>query len=336
MQRTGPGRIILFRDRLTPEAASVKGRDLALLVALGAMWGSSFLFIKVAVGEVSPAFVVAARLCFSVLTLLAALPLLGRFAVGRTTGAIPQVAGLWRPLLLLGLFNAALPFLLIAWGTQYLPSGTAAILNSTVPLFTALLALALPFSAGERLGLLGAAGLLLGIVGVGVLVGGFGGLAGGHPGTRPEALAGAGAVLVGSVSYAVGGLYAKSSMKDVPVAVSAVGQSAGGLVLVLPLAAFALPAGLPSLQTLGALAGLGVIGTGFSLLLYFRLIANVGPTRTSTVTYLVPVWALLYGALLLEEGITARSVLGLVLILAGVAGVSGIFRIPHKKPPPAP
>lgn len=332
MQRTGPGRIILFRDRLTPEAASVKGRDLALLVALGAMWGSSFLFIKVAVGEVSPAFVVAARLFFSVLTLLAALPLLGRFAVGRTTGAIPQVAGLWRPLLLLGLFNAALPFLLIAWGTQFLPSGTAAILNSTVPLFTALLALALPFSAGERLGLLGAAGLLLGIVGVGVLVGGFGGLAGG----RPEALAGAGAVLVGSVSYAVGGLYAKSSMKDVPVAVSAVGQSAGGLVLVLPLAAFALPAGLPSLQTLGALAGLGVIGTGFSLLLYFRLIANVGPTRTSTVTYLVPVWALLYGALLLEEGITARSVLGLVLILAGVAGVSGIFRIPHKKPPPAP
>lgn len=310
----------------------MKGRDLALLVALGAMWGSSFLFIKVAVGEVSPAFVVAARLCFSVLTLLAALPLLGRFAVGRTTGAIPQVAGLWRPLLLLGLFNAALPFVLIAWGTQFLPSGTAAILNSTVPLFTALLALALPFSAGERLGLLGAAGLLLGIVGVGVLVGGFGGLAGG----RPEALAGAGAVLVGSVSYAVGGLYAKSSMKDVPVAVSAVGQSAGGLVLVLPLAAFALPAGLPSLQTLGALAGLGVIGTGFSLLLYFRLIANVGPTRTSTVTYLVPVWALLYGALLLEEGITARSVLGLVLILAGVAGVSGIFRIPHKKPPPAP
>ncbi|MDQ4127480.1 MAG: DMT family transporter [Actinomycetota bacterium] len=313
----------------------MKGRDLALLITLGAMWGSSFLFIKVAVGEVSPAFVVAARLFFSVLTLLAALPLLGRFAAERT-GAIPQVARLWRTLLVLGFFNAALPFFLISWGTQFLPSGTAAILNSTVPLFTALLALALPWFVGERLDLLGAAGLLLGIFGVGVLVGGFGDLVEGHPGARSGALAGAGAVLIGSVSYAVGGLYAKSAVKDVPVTVSAVGQSAGGLVIVLPFAAFALPERLPSLQALGALAGLGVIGTGFSLLLYFRLIANVGPTRTSTVTYLVPVWALLYGALLLGEEITARSVLGLALILAGVAGVSGILRLPRRKPPAPP
>jgi drug/metabolite transporter (DMT)-like permease len=194
----------------------------------------------------------------------------------------------------------------------------------------------LPWFAGERLGALGVAGLLLGIVGVGVLVGGFGGLVEDFSGTRSEALAGSGAILVGSASYAIGGLYARRSMKGVPVTVSAVGQSAGGLVLVLPFAAFALPERLPSLHVMGALAGLGVIGTGFSLLLYFRLIANVGPTRTSTVTYLVPVWALLYGALLLGEGITARSVLGLVLILAGVAGVSGIFRLPRRKPPPVP
>ncbi len=313
----------------------MKGRDLVLLLVLGAMWGSSFLFIKVAVVEVPPTFVVAARLFFSVLTLLAALPLLGRL-VGESTGAIPQAARLWRPLLVLGLFNAALPFFVISWGTQFLPSGTAAILNSTVPLFTALLALTLPWFAGERLGALGTAGLLLGIVGVGVLVGGFGGLVEGFSGTRSKALTGTVAILAGSASYAVGGLYARYSMKDVPVAVSAVGQSAGGFVLVLPFAAFALPERLPNLHVIGALAGLGVIGTGFSLLLYFRLIANVGPTRTSTVTYLVPVWALLYGALLLGEGITARSVLGLVLILAGVAGVSGIFRLPRSKPPPLP
>lgn len=335
MQRTCPGSIISLRDRRTPEALRVKGRDLALLLALGAMWGSSFLFIKVAVIEVPPTFVVAARLFFSILTLAAALPLLGRIA-GERTATLPQVARLWRPLLILGLFNAALPFFVISWGTQFLPSGTAAILNSTVPLFTALLALTLPWFTGERLGVLGVAGLLIGIVGVGTLVGGFGGLVDGPSGTRSEALAGAGAILVGSVSYAVGGLYARRSMKDVPVTVSAIGQSAGGLVLVLPFAAFALPERLPGLQVLGALTGLGVIGTGFSLLLYFRLIANVGPTRTSTVTYLVPVWALLYGALLLEEGITARSMLGLALILAGVAGVSGIFELPRRKPPPAP
>ncbi len=335
MQRTRPGRIILPRDRYSAQAARVKARDLALLLVLGAMWGSSFLFIKVAVVEVPPVFVVAARLFFSVLTLLAALPLLGRF-VGESTGTIPHVVRLWRPLLVLGFFNAALPFFVISWGTQFLPSGTAAILNSTVPLFTASLALALPWFAGERLGVLGAAGLLLGIVGVGVLAGGFGGLAERPSGTPSEGLAGAGAILLGSMSYAAGGLYARYSMKGVPVTVSAVGQSAGGLLLTLPFAAFAIPDGLPSPHVLGALAGLGVVGTGFSLLLYFRLIANVGPTRTSTVTYLVPVWALLYGAVLLGEEITARSILGLVLILAGVAGVSGIFRLPRKKPPPTP
>ena len=310
----------------------MKARDLALLLVLGAMWGSSFLFIKVAVAEVSPAFVVAARLFFSVVTLLAALPLLGRLSGGGA--AIPQVARLWRPLLVLGFLNAALPFFVISWGTQFLPSGTAAILNSTVPLFTASLVLALPWTSGDRLGALGAAGLLLGIVGVGVLVGGFGGLVEGPPGSG--ALAGAVAILLGSMSYAAGGLYARYSVKGVPVAVSAVGQSAGGLLLTLPYALFALPERLPSLHVLGALVGLGVVGTGFSLLLYFRLIANVGPTRTATVTYLVPVWALLYGAVLLGEEVTARSVFGLVLILAGVAGVSGIFRLPRKKPPPAP
>jgi drug/metabolite transporter (DMT)-like permease len=334
VQAARPKRIIPLRDLDAKGTVRVKARDLALLLALGAMWGSSFLFIKVAVGEVSPAFVVAARLFFSVLTLLAALPLLGRFGGG--TGTIPQVVRLWRPLLVLGFFNAALPFFLISWGTQFLPSGTAAILNSTVPLFTALLVLALPLFAGERLGALGAAGLLLGIVGVGILVGGFGGPVEGFSGTWAQILAGAGAILVGSMSYAVGGLYARYATKGVPVAISAVGQSAGGLLLMLPFAVFFLPERPPSLPVMGALAGLGVVGTGFSLLLYFRLIANVGPTRTSTVTYLVPVWALLYGALLLGEEISARSVLGLVLILAGVAGVSGIFKLPREKPPPVP
>lgn len=313
----------------------MKGRDLGLLLVLGAMWGSSFLFIKVAVVEVSPVFVVASRLLFSVLTLLAALPLLGRF-VAESTHTLPQVARLWPSLLVLGFFNAALPFFVISWGTQFLPSGTAAILNSTVPLFTAMLALSLPWFSGERLGILGAMGLLLGILGVGVLVGGFGSLVEDLSGTRSEALAGAGAILLGSMGYAIGGLYARYSMKDVPVTVSAVGQSAGGLLLTLPFAVFAWPEKLPSLPVLGALAGLGIVGTGFSLLLYFRLIANVGPTRTSTVTYLVPVWALLYGALLLGEEITTHSILGLVLILAGVAGVTGIFRLPRRKSPPVP
>ena len=306
----------------------LKARDLGLLLVLGAMWGSSFLFLKVAVAEVEPAFVVACRLFFAVASLLLAAPLLKRLS-GGGGDLFGRAARLWPSLLVLGLLNAALPFLAISWGTQFLTSGTAAIMNSTVPLFTALLAGVLPFFASERLGALGVAGILLGIVGVGVLVDGSSGSAGSLSGV----LAGAGAVSVGSASYALGGLFARRAMGGIPVAVSAVGQSAAGLVLSLPLAAFSLPDGVPRLPVLVSLVGVGAIGSWFSLLIYFRLIVSVGATRTSTVTYLVPVWGLLYGAVLLDEPVTARAVLGLLLILAGVAGVSGIARLPRKTTP---
>jgi drug/metabolite transporter (DMT)-like permease len=124
-----------------------------------------------------------------------------------------------------------------------------------------------------------------------------------------------------------------SPVGRVPVRVSAVGQNAAGLVAALPLAALVLPREFPSLPAILSLVGLGAVGTGFSMLMYFRLIANVGATRTSTVAYLVPVWALLYGAVLLGEEITANALLGLILILLGVAGVSGIARLPRKQPP---
>lgn len=154
----------------------MKGRDIGLLLVLGAMWGSSFLFIKVALGEVSPVFIVAGRAFFGLLALLAAAPLLARIFLARIFGAsehglLRNLLRFWRPLLVLGFFNAALPFFTISWGTQFLPSGTAAILNSTVPLFTAVLAGLLPFITDERLGLSGIAGILLGILGVAVLAG---------------------------------------------------------------------------------------------------------------------------------------------------------------------
>ena len=309
----------------------MKGRDLGLLLALGAMWGSSFLFIKVSVAEVSPVFIVACRLMFAVLILSVALSLMGRGS-GEKKGEpalIRQVARLWRPFLVLGVTNAVVPYLTIAWGTQFLPSGTAAILNSTVPLFTAVMVGVLPWFGDERLGMLGLAGILLGMLGVGVLAGGFGGLAG-DPRTM---LFGAGSILCGSAGYAVGGLYARRKMKGVPVRVSAVGQNLAGLLVILPFALFFLPDHAPDLPVIGSLIGLGAIGTGLSLLLYFRLIANVGATRTSTVTYLVPIWALAYGTLLLGEGISTSDILGMLLILAGVAGVSGIVRTPRKQPP---
>lgn len=325
--------IIRDREDRAFGAGEVKGRDLGLLLLLGAMWGSSFLFIKVAVGDVDPAFIVGCRLFFAVLTLLAVLPILTRSTESGEGRILVQAARLWRPMLVLGASNAVVPYFVISWGTQFMPSGTAAILNSTVPLFTAVLAGMLPFFANERLGASGIAGILLGILGVGILVDGLGG---GFSGSATEAFLGAGAVMTGSLSYAIGGLYARRRMKGVPVAVSAVGQNAAGFLVMLPFAAFYLPAGVPGLPVIGSLVGLGAIGTGLSLLIYFRLIASVGATRTSTVTYLVPIWALVYGALLLGEDISARSLLGLALILLGISGVSGIVRLPRRRPPAAP
>lgn len=314
----------------------MRGRDLALLVALAAMWGGAYTLMKVAVVEVPPAFLAGARLLFAVVVLLAALPLLLRRGPGGTGGfAFVDAVRLWRSFLLLGATNAALPYFAIAWGTQFVPSGVAAILNSSVPLFTALLCVGLPWFPEERLGRAGLVGVALGIAGVGVLAGG-GAFAGGA-GAR-EALLGAGAVLVGSFGYAVGGLYARRSMGGVPVAVAATGQNVAALVIVLPFALLSLPREPITPVAVGALAVLGVVGTGLALLVFFHLIASVGATKTSTVAYLVPVAALLYGVLLLGEPLTVGAVAGLALILAGVVAVSGLFRPPRRsrKAPPAP
>jgi drug/metabolite transporter (DMT)-like permease len=141
------------------------------------------------------------------------------------------------------------------------------------------------------------------------------------------------------VGYAVGGLYARRSMGGVPVAVSATGQNVAALFVVLPFALFSLPEGPLAAKAVFALVVLGVVGTGLAAIVFFRLIARIGATRTATVAYLVPVAALFYGALFLGEQITAGAVAGLALILAGVAGASGLgIRPPRRsrKAPPTP
>lgn len=320
----------------------VRGRDLFLLAALAAIWSASFLFIKIALVEVTPTFIVLARLVFGSLTLLVSIPLLRN----RVPELLPNtedgesmakyLTSLRWPLLFLGVVNAVVPYAAIAWGEKFITSGTASIFNSTVPLFTALLVLALPFFPEERPNLLGLAGLALGFVGVGILVTG-------DPGDGGEArhlaaLLGGGAVLLGSLSYAVGNVYARRRLEGVPVLVSAVGQNLCGVLVVLPFAlAFGLPEELPGLGTVAALVGLGAGGTGIAYLLYFGLIARVGATKTSTVAYLMPAIALFYGAVFLGEAFTLRALVGLALILAGVAGVTGALRLPKRlRRPPTP
>ncbi len=283
-----------------------------MLILLAAVWGASYLFIKVAVEEIEPAPLMAVR------TLLAASVLLGYvvWRFGRTR-AFAELRAAWRHCLVLGVLTAALPFWLIAWGEQHIDSGLAAVVQASVPIFNALLVLR--FLPHERLSRARAAGLAIGIVGVAVVTGI-------HPEGGGWAVAGALAVVLSSIAYASAGVYGQKAVSGTPGPVLAAGSMlVGGLVLT-PVALFQLPSDVPSLEATGSLLALALGGTALAQLILFRMLAHHGSSRLSLVTYLMPGFALVYGALLLDERITASILAGLALILGGVAIASGKVR----------
>ena len=285
-----------------------------LLLLLAAIWGSSYLFIRVAVRDVAPAAMVELRLVFAV-------PLLVGYLVRQIGGrrALEELRRVGRSGLVLGFANAALPFTLIAWGEQHIDSGVAAIANATVPIFVVVLAL--HYRPEERVTRLQAAGIVLGLVGVAVL-------AGFNPTGGWWAVAGTLAVVLASVSYAAANLYAGrrvGRLASGPVLASA--SMLAALVLLAPLALLRLPASTPSWQAVASIAALGILGTAVAQVFFYRLLRLYGSARASLVAYLLPVSALLYGAVLLDEPVTAATLGGLVLILAGVAIGSGRVRV---------
>src|SRR5918994_276993 len=238
----------------------MRPRDFAGLIMLGALWGGSFLFIRVAV------------------------PALG-------------------------------PFLLVE-----LRVGLAAILNSTTVMFTAIVA---AVWMGDALTARKVVGIVLGIVGVTVLVG-----------WDPLPLTGAlllavAAMLLASLSYALGATYAKRSFSGIPPLGMAIGQLGGTVALLLPLAVVSLPEKAPSFVVALSMLGLALLSTSVAYLIYFRLIENVGPTSTVTVTLLVPVFGLLFGVLLLDEPFGPGTLAGLGIILSSVVLITGLA--PRKK-----
>src|SRR5215217_1079055 len=250
----------------------MRPRDFAGLVLLGALWGGSFLFIRIAVPALGPFFLVELRV-----GLAAAVLFLYAIAAGR----VPKIRSRWRSFLVLGFLNAALPFTLISAAEIHLTASLAAILNSTTVMFTAIVA---TVWMGDALTVKKAVGIVLGIVGVTVLVG-----------WDPLPLNGVvllavAAMLIASLSYALGATYAKWSFSGIP-----------------PL-------------------GLALLSTAVAYLIYFRLIENVGPTSTVTVTLLVPVFGLLFGVLLLDEPFGLGTLAGLGIILTSVVLITGIER----------
>jgi drug/metabolite transporter (DMT)-like permease len=295
---------------------------LPLLISLAAIWGASFMFIKVAGRELEPTTMMFGR------TTLAALLLVAFLAtrVGpREAGARLRRAGL-APYSL-GVVTAALPFTLIAWGERHVDSGVAAIANASMPIFVALLALR--FRHSERSSGLRLVGVVVGIAGVAVL-------AGVNPRGGWWAVAGTLAVVLASIAYAVGSLWAQHLVERESALVITTASLIGAALALLPFGLAQLPDSIPGWKVIGSVVALGVAGTAIGQLIYYRMIETDGSARTSLVTYLLPVTALFYGAGLLGEPITVGELVGLVLILAGVAFGSGMVRSVWRRRQPAP
>jgi drug/metabolite transporter (DMT)-like permease len=288
-----------------------------LIFVLAAIWGASYLFIKVGVRDFEPTVLMTLRLFIGGLILLLFLTL--------TTGgrqAVASVRAAWREGLVFGTINGALPFTLIAWGEKHIDSGVAAIANASVPIFVALLAVKV--NPSERSSGLRLVGILLGLVGVGVL-------AGVHPEGGGWAVLGTLAVVLASLSYAAGGLYGQRALGRATGPVLATASMLYGGLVLLPLALFQLPDQTPGWKPVGALFGLAVLGTALAQLILFRMLRLFGAARLSLVTYLMPGFALLYGAVILDEALRPSMLVGLGLILGGIALGSGARR-PLRRP----
>jgi drug/metabolite transporter (DMT)-like permease len=287
-----------------------------LLLLLAAIWGASYMFIKVAVDELEPGAMMFLRMAIAFALLFAfVLALEGR-------AVLRELRDVWRPGLVLGTINGAIPFTLIAWGEKYIDSGVAAIANASVPIFVTLLAIR--YRPSERATGARLVGVGLGLLGVALLAS-----------ARPEGswwyVAGTLAVVLASFSYAGGGIYGQGSVARARGPVLATASMGGGALVLLPLALFQIPDSVPGWKVAGSVAALAVVGTAFAQLILFRMLALHGAARLSLVTYLMPAIALVYGALLLDEPITMAMIGGMALILAGVALGSGVARLPARR-----
>ena len=283
-------------------------QDIASLFALSLIWGSAFMLVKVALDDLEPLTLVAGRLfgaaVFLVLVLLV------------TRRSLPRPGRVWYPFIVLGLLNNVYPFTLLTWGQQHIDSSLAAILVSSMALWTAVLA---HFWIDERLTLDRSLGLIIGFAGVIVLIGAD------LRDITDSSTLGQLAIVAGVLGYAFGTVYVRGFLTERDAVVTATGQTIVAATVMAPLAlAVDAPFDI-DLSTKTALAWLtlGVVSSGIAYLIYFRLIRNVTATQAALVGYLIPVTAVFLGAFVLDERLGVNSFAGLALIILGVWVVSG-------------
>lgn len=281
------------------------------LLALAAIWGGSFLFMRIAAPVLGPAVLIEYRVGLAALFLA----LVGWILHRRGRGAPLALRRHWKHYLILGLFNSALPFLLFAFAARTLSASLLSVLNATAPMWGALVG-----AAWARQPVAGrtALGMLLGTAGVALLVG-FD-----HAADRPGAALAVAAALVAAFSYSIASQYAKSAPSVAPFA-NAHGSMWAAAILVLPLVAFFPAPGEPTPGIMAAVLALGVVCSGIAYILYFKLIEEVGTTSALTVTFLNPLFGILWGALFLQEAIGWHTVLGAAIVLLGTALVTGFM-----------
>jgi drug/metabolite transporter (DMT)-like permease len=297
------------RMNIPPARPAMSATDWLLLVILSILWGGSFFFAKIAVLELPPLTVALGRVALATATLL----LLARMA----GVALPDGIRTWAPLAAMGLLNNVVPFSLIFWGQTHIPSGLAAILNATTPLFTVLVAHVA--TADEKLNPGRVAGLSFGFAGVVTMIG-------------PDMLRDIGsnvaaqlACLLAALSYGFAGVYGRRFRGEPPLRVAA-GQLTASTVLLMPVVMlidrpWTLPA--PSAAALGALIALALLSTALAYVIYFRILGRAGATNVLLVTFLIPVSAILLGTLILGEQLAARHMAGMIAIAIGLAAIDG-------------
>jgi drug/metabolite transporter (DMT)-like permease len=271
--------------------------DLARLVALAAIWGASFLFVRIISPAIGPLLTADLRMLIGGLVLAAYFALIGFDAEWRR---------FWRHYLVVGILTSALPFVLYAWAALSLTAGLLSVINATSPMWGALLA---AWLLGERLSARGIAGLVLGVAGVALV-------------TRPEpgaafaalpALAATGAAFC----YGLAGAYMRRWAADTPSRGMAVGTQLAGGLLVLPFVALDPPQAVPGLLILGCILAVGIVCSAVAYLLYFRLVTDIGAAGALTVTYLIPIFGVAWGALFLGETVSLLMLAGAGLVLLG-------------------
>ena len=284
-------------------------------VLLGALWGASFLFMRMGAAEFGPLATAWLRVLIAALMLLPLMMWQGQLCVFKAH---------WKLVLGFGFINSALPFALYAYAVMHISTGLSAILNASVPLFAALVAW---IWLGDRLNRWRFAGLIIGFVGVSLLANNQTSF---HNTANPDASPlgqhmAIAACLLAVICYALAGSFNKKYMTDMPPLVSATGSQIGAsIALTLP-ALLTLPEKMPSAKAWLGILMLGVACTGIAYFLFFRLVHQAGPSKALTVTFLIPVFALVYGVIFLGETVTLIMVLLGMLVILGTTLSSGLF-----------